>query len=42
MPTETATVDIQQMSDRLKNAALLNGHAHSVNIKDWGYRACSS
>jgi len=41
-PTETATVDVQQMSDRLKIAALLYGHAHAVNINDWGYRACSS
>ncbi len=39
MPTETATVDIQQMSDRLKIAALLNGYARAVDIKDWGSRA---
>jgi hypothetical protein len=33
-PTEPATVDVQQMSDRLKIAALLYGHAHAVNIND--------
>jgi hypothetical protein len=29
-------VDIQQISDRLRIAALLKGYARGVHIKDWG------
>jgi hypothetical protein len=41
-PTDSTTVDIQQIGDRLTIGALLNRSARAVDTKDWGTRACSS